>query len=326
MNVIVYDFPERKNDIFAERIIETTGESWEVLGLPKGENELLFIWKLFIHRKKYDKIVFWQQRQGIFYANFCELFHVKKGPKVFILTFIYKPLQGIKGKLKYILYNKTVHSKHVMRIICYSKYEVKYYGDMFSAPKGKIVSTLLGLGDQRYRNGDHQVHNEGYILDAGRSNRDHAFLEDALKNTDYKAIIADRTYNGEGNDNCEIRHDVKYGEDLYKLIEKSFVVIVPLKDVNISAGQTVFIQAMMFAKPIIVTSSKTIDEYICNGQNGFIIEKEKDSLLKCLDVLSNNTELYNEMCLKSRIFFEEKYSFEALGTNTGKIIVNSLSM
>lgn len=324
-NIIVYDFPKRNNDVFADGIIKETGEPWEVLGLKKEDNELLFIWKLFRNRNRYSKIIFWQQRHGILFANLCNMFHVKVNlaPKVYILTFIYKKESGFKGILKYFLYRGAVKSKYVTGIICYSRHEVDYYGNLFSAQKGKLLSTTFGLMDRKYRNSESDVDNEGYLIDAGRSNRDHQFLVESLEGTKYKAVIADRTYNGDGGSNCIVRHDIKYGETLYSAIEKSVAVIVPLIDDNISAGQTVFIQAMMFSKPIIVTSSNTIDEYVVNGENGYIIPKTKDALLYCLDNLLSNENLYKEMCRKARKMYEEKYSFEALGENIGRIVAGN---
>ncbi|CBK75190.1 Glycosyltransferase [Butyrivibrio fibrisolvens 16/4] len=270
------------------------------------------------------KIVFWQQRHGIYYANLCNLFHVNNAPKAYILTFIYKKDEGVKGVLKSFLYKGAVKSKAITNIICYSKHEVEYYGNLFNAREGKIVSTTFGLADQKYRNGESIITNEGFLFDVGKSNRDHKFLEEALENSQYKAIIADRTYESTGSSNCIVRRDVKYGDDLYSMIEKCFAVIVPLVDENISAGQTVFIQAMMFSKPIIVTTSNTIDEYVINGENGFIISKTKDSLLNCLNKLTDDSELYASMCVKSRKMFEDSYSFKALGMNVGDIIIKSL--
>lgn len=309
-----------ESDPFAESIIRNTGEDWEILGLKDIRKEISFIWKLFLNRKRYDKIVFWQQRHGIYYANLCNLFHVKKAPKAYILTFIYKKDNGIKGALKAFLYKKTVESKCITNIVCYSEHEVGYYSSLFLAPKGKIISTTFGLKDEKYRNGKEVDDNDGYILDVGFSNRDHDFLIEALADSEYKAIIADSTFNKSGNNNCTVRHDIKYGESLYSIIEKSFVVIVPLIDMNISAGQTVFIQAMMFSKPIIATESNAIQEYVVPGENGFIIKKNKDDLIKCLDLLKNDNELYEKMCKRSREMFEERYSFDALGTNISNII------
>lgn len=320
MNAIVYDFPGRENDVFAEGIIKQTGEEWEIVGLERGGNELKFVWNVFLNRNKYKKIVFWQQRHGIYYANLCNLFHVRKGPEAYILTFIYKQDPGFKGLLKTSLFKGAVKSKHITKIVCYSKHEVSYYGNVFNTPEGKFVSTTFGLNDQKYRKGESVITNEGFLIDAGRSNRDHKFLETALEGSDYKAIIADRTYFSDGGSNCTVRQDVKYGDDLYSLIEKSFAVIVPLEDKNISAGQTVFIQAMMFSKPIIVTSSNTIGEYVINGENGFIIDKTRESLLECLDKLNNDKELYAHISGKSRQMYEESYSFVTFGRHIGEIV------
>lgn len=56
-------------------------------------------------------------------------------------------------------------------------------------------------------------------------------------------------------------------------------------DTNISAGQTVFIQAMMFGKLIIVTESNTISEYVQDQVNGLVIKKNPEALREAMNWL-----------------------------------------
>lgn len=49
-----------------------------------------FPWKVFLHRKKYDCILGWQQFYAINFAFYCRLFQVRKTNKVVALNFTYK--------------------------------------------------------------------------------------------------------------------------------------------------------------------------------------------------------------------------------------------
>jgi hypothetical protein len=58
-----------------------------------------FPWKVFLHRKKYDCILGWQQFYAINFAFYCRLFHVRKTNKVVALNFTYKRKGGFLGKI-----------------------------------------------------------------------------------------------------------------------------------------------------------------------------------------------------------------------------------
>ena len=148
------------------------------------------------------------------------------------------------------------------------------------------------------------------------------FLIEALKGSKYKVIIVDSTFEKLSIQNCEIRKDINYGKELNEIIAKAFCVVVPLKDVNISSGQTVIIQAMMFGKPIIITKNNAIKEYVDDGITGFIINKNKDELIKKIELLSEDLELYKSMSLHARQKFINEFTIEAMGRNVGNIIMS----
>lgn len=90
---------------------------------------------------------------------------------------------------------------------------------------------------------------------------------------------------GGSSNNCKVIKDITFGHELYNEIANCFAVVVPLVDTNISAGQTVFIQAMMFGKLIIVTESNTISEYVQDQVNGLVIKKNPEALREAMNWL-----------------------------------------
>lgn len=64
-----------------------------------------------------------------------------------------------------------------------------------------------------------------------------------------------------------------------------YAVILPLDDENISSGQLVILQAIMLGKPAIVTRNRTVTDYIIDGYNGYVIEKNEESLIKMIKKL-----------------------------------------
>ena len=142
---------------------------------------------------------------------------------------------------------------------------------------------------------------------------------DALKDTPYQVRILSDAYNHPNpGSNIHIYHDV-FGEKYYQMLSECCCVIVPLADARISAGQLVFLQAMMFAKPIITTESDTVRDYIESGKNGLIIPKQRDALRDAVRRLYEDEALYRGMAKEGRCRFLESYSVASMARRIGSI-------
>ena len=160
---------------------------------------------------------------------------------------------------------------------------------------------------------------KSYILSVGKSNRDYDFLTEALQNTQYEVrILSDTWTEKEKHQNIRVYADV-FGEKYLQMLAECWCVIVPLADIHISAGQFVFLQSMMFGKPVIVTESDTVHEYIENEKNGLIIPKEKQALLKALKRLEEDPALYQKLGKNGKIVYREKFSLQHMAEVIGKI-------
>ena len=164
-----------------------------------------------------------------------------------------------------------------------------------------------------------------YIVAVGRSNRDYEFLIKAIGNTSYELyIICDNIKECPKQNNIHVLKNC-YGDEMINFMAQAFCVVVPLKDANISAGQLVILQALSLGKPIVVTSSKGIDDYIENGKNGLIIEKTPQNLYDSLNQLKDET-FYNSISLNARKSFEKEFSkkqeFKTLGEIVRKYVRN----
>ena len=100
---------------------------------------------------------------------------------------------------------------------------------------------------------------------------------------------------------------------------KSFCVVVPLKNPNISAGQLVILQGQNLHKPVISTYSEGVKNYIQNGKTGFIIPKSKEELLRVLTKLEDEI-LYGEIAENAYNTFMKNFSVSVQFKNIGKIV------
>ncbi len=213
--------------------------------------------------------------------------------------------------MKYI-----VQSDYVDKFICFSQQECNYYSEIFDASKDKFQFCCLGIEPIQVQ--DVKQSEEKTILACGRSNRDYDFLYRTLKDTKYKVTIISDECKLKPTNNISIYTNV-YNQRYFDMLAKSYIVVIPLMQKNISSGQLVMLQAMQLGKPIICTESNTVKDYIQDGINGYIIKKQKNDLLQAIEKLYQDETEYNKMSKNEKQFFEDHYSIHAFGKQVGKI-------
>lgn len=333
-NLVVTDTRPGNNWRFDEIVSEYTGLNWTLLdgGLQyklgtfrekakRYSNLICFPFQLFINRKKFHNLIAWQQYYGLMYAFYCMIFRVKKRNYCMIMTFIYRQRSGCLGWLQKFVATKILNSKYIDRVLVFSSSEREYYQKIFGITGEKFISIKLGLED--LTTGIRKGPGKGYILSAGRSNRDYSFLINALVGEKYQVKIVCDALPAGRIENIQILDNVYY-EHFFQMIADCYCVVIALKDSEISSGQLVILQAMQFGKPVIVTKSKAVTDYVTDGEEGFIIPKEKSKLMEKLDLLFNDKKLYVSMCENARACYEKNFSMRSLAKQVADCYVKDM--
>lgn len=327
-NAILVDFDVPDDWEYKRGIEDVTGEKWELWKcithrLQSSKIKILlryiitflFAFKVFLHRKKYKRIIAWQQFYGLALAFFCKLFNVKDYPEIYIMTFIYK---NNKSRVfsKFVKY--AVDSRYIKKLMVMSDSEKQFYSKELKLDESLFYCTRVGVKDET--NSIKQNITEKYYLAVGRSNRDYKFLRDAWKNEYGKLIIVNDSYKEPEKDGIVCLKKC-YGRDYLQMVANCYAEVIPLNDKNISSGALSFLQAMMFSKPVIVTNNMTVRDYIKSGYNGVIIENTSEELEGAINQLENPI-IYQEIASNARKEYEEKYSELTLGKDIGSMIVH----
>lgn len=209
-----------------------------------------------------------------------------------------------------------ITSGYIKKIIVFSKNEKNYYSNIFNVSSEIFNCVRLGYEDKAkdtvYKK------REKYYLTAGRSNRDYDFLIEAWKEEkDVLKIVCD-IMKMDNLNKIEILNNC-YGDEYFRQLSNAYAVIIPLKDEYISSGQLVIIQAMMFGIPVIVTENATIRDYVIDGQDGFVIDKNNEELKKAIEKLADK-ELYAKISKNVRKHYKEKFSIYVMGCAVGNIV------
>lgn len=325
MNIVLFDFNVDDSHEFIEGLNKYTHIKWYSMGCPSNGRlyssglgnilrfikYFLFPFRLLTQLNRFKTIIAWQQFYGLNLAFWQRLLHLKKRNNLIVLTFIYKKKGGFIGYCYHCYISYIVKSKYIDLLVCFSEFECEYYSELFNLDRGKF--SFIRLGNNKNCLDDLDICNKGYIFSTGRSNRDYDFLVEAVEKMDYKLFIACDTYNYASE---KIQVDTNcFGDKMIRKMAEAFCVVIPLKDTQISSGQLVILQAFELGKPVIVTDSRGVSDYIINEENGFIIPKHKDALQSILKRLSSDKLLYEQISRNARMYFLENYSLDSMASD-----------
>lgn len=328
-NLILTDFPATDSWAVKRRLEHDTGMAFEVRWiegrikvhrLRRMMNYFLFPLKPFVQRRRLDVLITWQQFFGIVFAWLCLLFHVKKSVKLIIMTFIYRPKRGPAGRLYEWWVKRAVCSRYVDTVVVFSDTEIDYYHHRLGIARDKLQFIPLSLaeapaGDDR----PSPLPGERYIFATGKSNRDYDFLIAALNGTDYRVVIASDTCPQPESQNITVRHDV-WDDEMLHFMRHCHCVVIPLKNLDISSGQLVLLQAMQLGKPVVITRSRAIACYVQEGVNAIAIDNTPQELLAALHTLFHDPVAYRRLAGASIATFKRRHSQAAMGSALARVV------
>ena len=330
-NVILTDSISEELEDLQKGIEDVTQESWIIKSQisnwgrtsiwKKIKRLLIYFYvplKIFFNRKKYKKIVGWQQFYALIYCFYCRLFHVKKVNSVYILNFTYKKKKGLIGKIYYRFMRYIVKSKYVDLIYVLSYNYIDECVRKFEVDKSRFKTLPFGISDlyEKYKK---TTIKKDFVLSIGRSNRDYDWLIKQWGNIDYPLYIISDTYKPsiEIPKNVTLINNIS-GEKQYPYIMNCKALVLPIDIGSICSGDTVLLTAMSFRKNVIVTSKSTLAEmYITDKKDGFVVDKNSNELKRIIEkIITKEIDLGD----KARNKFIENYSRYQMGKNIGQTI------
>ncbi|MBN1559553.1 glycosyltransferase family 4 protein [candidate division KSB1 bacterium] len=233
--------------------------------------------------KNYDIVYAWHAVMGLVLAFLCRFLRVRR-PKIIIAQLIIpKRPTSLNQTLRECFIRYSL--KRVDSVIVYSTIEAEQFENRYG--NGHTTFTFLPLGIELSNH--RPPSDEFYIFSGGRSNRDYSTLVKAAEGLPYPVKIATGRFNLsdlELPENVEAIFGV-YGENFNRLLAAATIVVIPLERADESSGQLVLLNAMAFGKPIIITKSRGVEDYIRDGEtvitvphrNAFALRTEIENLL-----------------------------------------------
>lgn len=229
-------------------------------------------------------------------------------PRHVVLQFIMREKTAAwTSRAKYSFMRWCFQSLH--RIVCSATAEAAYYERVFSWPPGRAV--FVPFHTSRTLLATSTVEEEpDLVVSVGRSFRDFSTLVSAVSGAPHRTVIV------AGRGGVTQRVDpatVTVLEDV-PLVEadqwlrRAPIVVVPLQDTNLSAGQLVLLHAMALGKAVIATRTVGTVDYVEHGVNGILVPpSDPEALRAAIAMLRSTPGLRESLGARARASVEARH-------------------
>ncbi len=254
----------------------------------------------FFPRNRFDVIISWQMRIGVCYGILKRILHPGRLPLHIIQDFhINLTETGFLYRLRIAILKMAIPG--IDYFCCTSTEEEQIYSKMFKIPSERII--FLPLAHPLHSFNRQVYTNKDYIFSYGKSDRDFETLIRSVSQLKIKTYILSSKYCPEVEvpDNVRIiRNHIPY-KDVVQLIEYSRMVVIPLKDYRIAAGQISMLEVMAMGKPLIITENMATREYAINDKTAlFYSAGNAEELAEKIQYLWNHEESANHIGNEAR--------------------------
>jgi hypothetical protein len=228
-----------------------------------------------IRRNRYDVIVSWQMRIGVCYGFLKRIIHGNK-PPLHIIQDFHIDLTQTRRLYRFKIALLKLAIPGIDYFCCTSTEEEAIYSRMFGIPRNRIQFLPL-VGSQPSLDAL-RCSGQDYIFSYGKSDRDFDTLIRSVARLNMQTYILSAKFKPRVPvpENVRILRNFISDKDLIKWITSSRIVVLPLKDYRISAGQISMLEVMTLARPLIITKNMATKEYAIHQQTALFCSAGND--------------------------------------------------
>jgi glycosyltransferase involved in cell wall biosynthesis len=191
----------------------------------------------------------------------------------------------LSSRFKSSLFQVWPLHKSFDHLICVCRAQADFAVNELSVPASK-VDFVYDKVDRKFFQPQGTAAGD-FILSVGQEQRDYDTLLKAISSTGIKLVIvassrwSDRQMEVRlnGTESVTVLSHISYRE-LRSLYAAARLVVVPLFDVSYAAGVNTVLEALAMAKPLIVSSTPGISDYVIPEETGKLVPPENITTLK----------------------------------------------
>ncbi|MFQ9265579.1 MAG: glycosyltransferase [Streptococcus sp.] len=258
-------------------------------------------------KKDVQKIICLNPLVGIFLGVFN-----KRGKDITLAGFLFEEKKNkLYYNLRKVLVNKCL--KNVKNVIVYSSKEVEYYSKIFPEFQEKFSFVHYGLDYEDNHSYEGSLP-ENFLFSGGGSNRDYNTIVKAVEKTKNSLpfVIATQPWRVPKHDEKITVLDDVVVETFGDVLGKSEALVLSLKDIDLSAGHMVMLQAMSLGVPIIVNDIPSVRDYVDESSVLFYKSGDFNQLASIIDEFDVNDLETIQRADKAKILYFNKYTSKKL--------------
>ena len=221
-------------------------------------------------RRRYDYMFTFECSLVSFGLSFWQTLFGARKPRHVILQFIMREKTSkMSSKLQYAAMKWCFRSLHLA--VCSAAGEAEYYRRAFNWPDHMTAfvpyHSTVRLVDR------HCARDDGFIMAAGRVFRDYPTFFEAVGKRHNAIVVASASAPRPPKEspNISFMNDIPLAQ-FEDLMCRAALVVVPLEDRELSAGQLVMVLAMTLGKAVIATRTTGTVDYITHVVDGLLVE------------------------------------------------------
>jgi glycosyltransferase involved in cell wall biosynthesis len=269
-------------------------------------------------RNRFDVTISWQMRLGICYGILKRAVHRNKTP-VHVIQDFHIDLTKKRWPYRLQIALMKMAIPGIDYFFCTSTEEEKIYSEMFGISRSRI--TFLPLMAPRSHFEEPDRPKKDYIFSYGNSDRDFETLVRAVSHLNIKTYILSRRYQSDVPlpENVSILRDRIPEKELIGWIASSRMVVFPLKDYHVSAGQLSMLEVMALARPLIITENMATKEYAVHRQSALFFAAGNDK-----ELADNIRYLWNQRESAEQMGQQARQAALKLNDDRKRVFVNLL--
>ena len=241
--------------------------------------------------------------------------------------------QHLTSDRRRTLQRRTRWLHRLDRVIALSHSQQAYLLEEAGVPPERVRLVLRGV-DQRFyspQGGSEQ----GYIASAGQTGRDYATLIAAARELGVPTVIAasspwvseNATISRELPSNVAIRRRLDRLA-LRGVYDRAAVIVVPLQPgMEIAAGVNATLEAMAMRKPVVVSATPGISDYVTDGDTGILVAPgDPDALADALAGLLADAGRRERLAAAARALTEADRSLDAFARGVRRVVAEVVDL
>ena len=251
--------------------------TFEIECVPEASMRSALPTLLRVYRKSlhYDVIITNQDGYATFLFAALRTLTDRSRPLHLVMEFITKQKNStLYSRFKY--WAMSIMLRSVTRFICSAKRETELYPRELKLPKERFVDVPL-MTNPKFLDWESKYptdfSDDGYILASGYTGRDFKTFLEAVATIEVpvRLITAPKAVEGLSvPPHVELLFSLPFAEYI-EHVARARIVVVPLLDWDISVGQSVILEALALARPLVATRAPGSIDYVQHEQNGLLV-------------------------------------------------------